>query len=55
MAFLVVLLLVLRLRHVLVALNQLRSGASFVERVLTRALGADGAVREQALQILPVT
>jgi hypothetical protein len=53
--FLVVLLLVFRLRDVLVALNQLGSRASFVESILTGALRADGAVREQALQILSVT
>src|SRR5688572_18590019 len=49
------LLLVLRLRHVLVALHQLGPCARPVERILTRVLGADRALGEQALQVLGVT
>src|SRR5262245_25727255 len=48
------LLLVFRLSHVLVALHQLGPCARFVEGILTRVFGADRAVREQALEILPV-
>ena len=54
MAFFVVLLLVLGLRHVLVALDQLGPGPRFVERRSARVLGADRALRQQPLEVWPL-
>src|SRR5687768_14897841 len=52
MSFFPMLLLVLRLRHVLVALHQLRLRARPVEMQLARVLRADRDMREQALEVL---